>query len=141
MAGFAIDHFHLFTQDVHATARWYRNMFGMRATTRTQSNGKPRVDLELDGIMLYVAELPASSPREARRYFGPLAGLEHLGLTVDDIDMAVEELRAKGAEILLEPMEVRPDVRIAFVKGPDDVRIELLHRGPSDFPDQPRDLD
>jgi lactoylglutathione lyase len=28
-------------------------------------------------------------------------GLEHIGLTVDDVDAAVEELRAKGAEIAI----------------------------------------
>lgn len=141
MPTYRIDHFHLFTEDVAGTARWYRDKFGMRATTRTQSNGKPRVDLELGGVMLYVAELPTSSPRDKRSFFGPLGGLEHLGLHVDDVDGAVADLRAKGVEILLEPMDVRPNVRIAFVRGPDDVRIELLNRGPEDFPDKARDLD
>ena len=28
----------------------------------------------------------------------PHDGLEHIGLTVDDVDTAVEELRARGAE-------------------------------------------
>lgn len=141
MPTYSIDHFHLFSEDVLATARWYRDMFGMRATTRHQSNGRPRVDLELGGVMLYLAELPADSPRDKRSHFGPLAGLEHLGLHVDDVDAAVTELRAKGVEILLEPVTLRPDVRIAFVRGPDDVRIELLHRGPADFPDKAVDID
>ena len=38
------------------------------------------------------------------------------------------ELKAKGVEFVLEPMQMRPDLRIAFVRGPDDVRIELLER-------------
>lgn len=135
MVAYSLDHFHLFTEDVEGTARWYREMFGMRATTRSQSNGQMRVDLDFGGVKLYVAELPASCPRDARTHFGPLKGLEHLGVKVDDVDAAVGELKAKGVEILLEPMDVRPDVRIAFVKGPDDVRIELLNRGPTDFRD------
>lgn len=140
MVTYSLDHFHIFTEDVEATARWYREMFGMRATTRSQSNGAMRVDLHFHGMMIYLAQLPASSPRDERKFFGPLRGLEHLGIHVDDVDAAVAELRAKGVEILLEPTDVRPDVRIAFVKGPDDVRIELLNRGPTDFREDERDL-
>ena len=138
---FELDHFHLFTEDTEATALWYRCMFGARVLKRTQSDGKSRIDLDFDGVTVYVAETPKSSPREPRTFFGPLPGLEHMGFDVADVDVAVEELRAKGVEILLEPVDVRPDVRIAFVKGPDDVRIELLRRGSQDYPDEPIELD
>lgn len=134
MSRYKLDHFHLFTEDTEQTAAWYRDMFGARMLRRLQSNGQHRIDLDFDGVTVYVAQTPASSPREPRAYFGPLPGLEHLGFHVDDVDAAVAELRARGVEVLTEPMDVRPDVRIAFVKGPDDVRIELLRRGPADFP-------
>lgn len=140
MVAFKLDHFHLFTENTEATGLWYRRMFGARVLKRTQSNGATRIDLDFGGTLVYLAETPKSSPREARTFFGPLPGLEHLGFHVDDVDAAVEELRGKGVEILLEPMDVRPDVRIAFIKGPDDVRIELLRRGPLDFPDAPVEL-
>ncbi|WP_016744868.1 VOC family protein [Rhizorhabdus wittichii] len=140
MVVFRIDHFHIFTDDLEGTARWYHDIFGARVLRRLQSNGKPRVDLDFDGTTIYLANLPANSPRAPRAFFGPLAGLEHIGFDVDDVDAAVEELRRKGVEILLEPTEVRPDVRIAFIKGPDDIRIELLRRGPADFPSEPEEL-
>jgi catechol 2,3-dioxygenase-like lactoylglutathione lyase family enzyme len=107
---------------------------------RLQSNGRSRIDLDFDGVTVYVAQTPASSPRPARTFFGPLPGLEHIGFHVDDVDAAIAELRGKGVEVLMEPTTVRPDVRIAFVKGPDDVRIELLRRGPADFPGEPEVL-
>ena len=47
---------------------------------------------------------------------------------MDDVFGAVEELRSKGAEIVVEPHEIRPGVKIAFVRGPENVRIELLER-------------
>lgn len=141
MVKFSFDHFHLFTEDTEATALWYRRMFGARVLKRTQSDGKSRIDLDFDGVTVYVAETPKSSPRVPRTFFGPLPGLEHMGFDVADVDAAVEELRAKGVEILLEPTNVRPDVRIAFVKGPDDVRIELLRRGPQDYPDDATELE
>lgn len=138
---FRLDHFHMFTEDTEATAFWYRRMFGARVLKRVQSNGATRIDLDLGGTLIYLAVTPTSSPRTPRTFFGPLPGLEHLGFDVDDVDAAVDELRAKGAEILLEPTDVRPDVRIAFVKGPDDVRIELLRRGPLDFTGESLELE
>jgi lactoylglutathione lyase len=55
--------------------------------------------------------------------------LEHIGLTVPDIDAAVAELKAKGVRFTLDPTTVRPGVRIAFLRGPENVSIELIQRG------------
>ena len=38
------------------------------------------------------------------------------------------ELKRRGAQVIVEPKTIRPGVRIAFIQGPDDVRIELLER-------------
>ena len=40
----------------------------------------------------------------------------------------VAELKTKGAEFTKEPTTVRPGVRIAFIRGPEGVSIELLDR-------------
>ena len=55
-------------------------------------------------------------------------GLDHLGLRVDDLDVATAELKRRGAQVIGEPKTIRPGVRIAFIQGPDDGRIELLER-------------
>jgi len=140
VVAFKIDHFHIFATDLEGTARWYHDKLGAKVLRSLQSNGKSRIDLKFGETMIYLAELPKDSPRIPREYFGPLPGLEHIGFHVDDVDAAVEQLRGEGVDILLEPMEVRPFVRIAFVKGPDDIRIELLCRGPEDFPSEPEEL-
>jgi catechol 2,3-dioxygenase-like lactoylglutathione lyase family enzyme len=62
------------------------------------------------------------SPRD------PHLGLDHFGFRVDNVDEAVADLKRRGAEIAVEPRTIRPGVRIAFVRAPDDVRIELLQR-------------
>jgi lactoylglutathione lyase len=54
--------------------------------------------------------------------------LEHIGLTVDDVDAAVEELRAKDAEIAIGPLTRNADLRLAFVRGPEGIMIELVQR-------------
>jgi lactoylglutathione lyase len=39
-----------------------------------------------------------------------------------------DELKTKGAEFTVEPKTIRPGVRIAFVRGPQNVLIEILDR-------------
>ena len=58
----------------------------------------------------------------------PHLGLEHIGLAVQDIDAVVAALKAKGVVFTMEPTTIRPGVRIAFLRGPEDVSIELLER-------------
>ena len=58
----------------------------------------------------------------------PYQGLDHFGLCVSGIDAVVADLKAKGAEFTREPITVRPGVRVAFLRGPEGVSIELLDR-------------
>jgi hypothetical protein len=44
------------------------------------------------------------------------------------MDDAAADLRAKNAEFICEPWEIRPGVKIAFIKGPDNISIELAQR-------------
>ena len=64
----------------------------------------------------------------AQKPEGSFVGLDHMGLRVRNIDAVVGELKAKGAEFTVEPKTIRPGVRIAFLKGPQNVLIELLDR-------------
>ena len=58
----------------------------------------------------------------------PGMGSITLGLLVDDRDSAAVDLRAQGVEFICEPWEIRPGVKIAVVKGPDHISIELAQR-------------
>jgi catechol 2,3-dioxygenase-like lactoylglutathione lyase family enzyme len=58
----------------------------------------------------------------------PYQGLDHFGLAVKDIDGAAAALKAKGVTFTTEPTTIRPGVRICFIRGPQDISIELLER-------------
>ena len=133
---FELDHVHLFSLDPLSTSAWYERTFGARVLRSLQSDGRDRIDLDFGGTRIYLARLPDNAPRNKKAWFGPQLGLEHFGFRVEDVDAAVEQLRSQGVAILMEPNDVRPGVRIAFVRGPDDVRIEILHRSAMDFPDK-----
>ena len=73
-------------------------MFDATPVAYVQSNGKPRVDLDLNGLTIFIMKVPADAtlPTAPSR---PYIGLDHLGLRVDDVDAATAELkhRALGA--------------------------------------------
>jgi lactoylglutathione lyase len=127
MSDFTYDHVHLRSPDPDATAQYYERMFGARIIKSVMSNGVPRTDLELGGVMVFIAQVPADAALHEKPD-GSYVGLDHLGLRVNNIDAVVDALKAKGAEFTVEPRTIRPGVRIAFMKGPQNVLIELLDR-------------
>jgi catechol 2,3-dioxygenase-like lactoylglutathione lyase family enzyme len=121
------DHMHLRSRDVQKTAQYYHQVFGAKILASIQSDGKPRTDLDLNGLTIFIAPVSPdaaipSAPTE------PYVGLDHFGLRVENMDEAVAELKRRGASFKMEPRTIRPGVRIAFVEAPDNVRIELLER-------------
>ena len=86
--------------------------------------------MRLGGQTVLIAPPHPHEPNATAPSF-PHYGLEHIGLTVDDADAAVEELRAKGAEITIGPLTHNPGLRLAFIRGPENIMIELVQRGRS----------
>ena len=127
MARYSYDHIHLRSRDPMATAQYYHKMFDAQIVESIQSDGQPRIDLDINGLTVFIARVPpeASIPAAPAN---PHLGLDHFGLRVDNMEEAVTELKRRGAEFAVEPRTIRPGVRIAFVRAPDDVRIELLER-------------
>lgn len=127
MAEFHYDHVHLRSPDPEATARYYERMFGAEIIKSVQSDGRERVDMRLGGVMMFIAQVPPETDL-AERQDGTYVGLDNIGLRVNDIDAVVAELKRNGAEFTMEPNTIRPGVRIAFLRGPDNVLIEILDR-------------
>jgi len=126
MPKFTYDHIHLRSPDPEATAKYYETMFGAEVL-RTMQQGKPRIDLKLGGADIFIAPVAPDSGINPPPVT-PYQGLDHFGLSVTGIDAVVAELKAKGAVFTMEPTTIRPGVRIAFLRGPEGVSIELLDR-------------
>jgi lactoylglutathione lyase len=127
MSEFRYDHVHLRSPDPDATAAWYQRMFGAEVIKSVMSNGLERTDMRLGGVMMFLAKVADDAPL-AEKEEGSYVGLDHIGLRVNRIDEVVAELKSKGAEFTVEPKTIRPGVRIAFMRGPQKVLIELLDR-------------
>jgi lactoylglutathione lyase len=127
MPDFSYDHIHLRTRDPRGTAEWYHRMFGARIIESVQSDGQPRIDLDINGLTVFIANVPAEADM-ADAPAEPHLGLDHFGLRVDNLEAAVAELKQRGASFSTEPRAIRPGVKIAFIQCPDNVRVELLER-------------
>lgn len=127
MGRFTYEHIHLRSPDPEATAQYYARMFDAEIIRSTQPDGSPRVDLELGGQKVFIALAQPEKTNVAPK--APYFGLEHIGLTVNDIDDITAELKSKGADFTMEPTTVRPGTRIAFLRGPEGVLVELIQRG------------
>ncbi|MFC4166469.1 VOC family protein [Teichococcus aestuarii] len=125
MTACRIDHLHLRSPDPEAAARFYVSALDARETGRQDVNGALRIMLDLGGLMLFIEAVPPETPKPPP---APFQGIEHIGLTVPDLDAAIAELAGKGVPLTSGPREVRPGLRIAFIDAPDKVRIELLER-------------
>jgi catechol 2,3-dioxygenase-like lactoylglutathione lyase family enzyme len=126
MTKYLYDHMHLRSPDPETTAQWYEKMFGAEVL-RSTVQGKPRVDVVIDGVSIFIAEV-MNDGKTAAAPVSPYQGLDHFGLRVANLDSAVAELKAKGAEFTMEPTVPRPGLKICFLRGPQNVSIELLER-------------
>jgi lactoylglutathione lyase len=116
------DHVHLRSPDPEATAAWLRDILGGEII-----HGPGRVDDQHGGAKVFIAPVAPGDGVNAPPVT-PYQGLDHIGLTVKDIDAVAAEIKAKGVEFTKEPITIRPGVRICFIRGPQGISIELLER-------------
>jgi catechol 2,3-dioxygenase-like lactoylglutathione lyase family enzyme len=122
---YVFDHVHLRSRDAVAAAEFYVGMFGARETDRIGTDPVQRVILDVGGLTVYIEQAPADAHPAAPT---PCLGIEHFGLRVEDIEAALDELKARGVRVRTGITPRGPGLRIAFVEGPDGALVELLER-------------
>ena len=122
---YTFHHIHLRTGAPQTTAQYYQEMFDAERLEYIQVSGRIRVHLNLHGMTLFIGDLPAGAAAPKAPSV-PYIGLDHFGLRVDDLDSATAERKHRGATVTMAPTTVQPGIRVAFIQGPDDVRIALV---------------
>ena len=124
---YEFNHVHLKAPDPEKTANWYVTAFNFKIISNTvRPVGDRFIRCETaDGTVVNI-----SGARTNEQMGGGDAtvhwGIEHFGLNVDDLDGEIRRLEGLGAELMEGIIDVPNGPRIAFIKAPDDVRIELL---------------
>ena len=116
-------HVHLMSHDAMAAGAYYERMFGAELVASKGANGLPRANMMLGDQVILISTVAENVTRTAS---GPHSclGMDHIGIAVDDLQAAIADLEAKGAEFYMKPSSEK--ARIAFLKGPDSVSIELV---------------
>jgi predicted enzyme related to lactoylglutathione lyase len=119
---FEFDHVHLNSADVNAAAEFYMKTFGGTKFGEAEVAGTNMVILDFGGTHMILNDKAPMAPPAG-------TSMDHIGFRVPDLDAAAAELKKRGAEFMLEPVELGEGVKIAFVIGPDNVMIELSQEG------------
>lgn len=134
-------HIHLLSADPIATGEWYARHFGI-PNVRYQRETRvyrgvhigPSASFTLDNVNVII--YPAEYARDSwPKLWGERSGFEstkgravdHIGLSVDNLDATVQRLKSEGITITDGPRTaLGGKVKLAFIEGPDKMRIELV---------------
>ena len=128
---YRFEHVHVKCRDAQAAKDFYEKMFNAKTVYEGEVRGGRFFMMELGGTTLNLSEPGKGEelePLKPRKEVWIRYGIGHFGVRVKNLDEAVRELRAKGAEFIWEPRDIRQGVRVAFIKAPDDDVIEIVQR-------------
>jgi glyoxylase I family protein len=118
-----IDHIELVTAEPERAVRFYTEVLGFKVRSRdTVPGGLELVYLDLGGTTVELMAYTETKP--APRAEGEHLGYRMMALEVDDMQRALDALKAKGIEPSWGPI-VRPSYARAEIKDPDGNSIEL----------------
>ena len=110
--------------DLEASLRFYRDALGLEVVRRRDFPQGKFTLVYLAAPGQPDAELELTHNWDPETYTGG-RNFGHLAYGVDDIHAACERLQAHGVQILRPPR----DGKMAFVRSPDAISIELLQNG------------
>jgi len=116
----------LYTRDIEAGLRFYRDLLGFEETFRTPTEGTPEhVELTLNGFGLGLGTVEA-----AKRVHGvdaaPGGAAMVLVVWTEDVDEAYAQLVAAGAPTVQPPHPAGNDNRSALLRDPDGNLLEIV---------------
>jgi catechol 2,3-dioxygenase-like lactoylglutathione lyase family enzyme len=125
---YRINHIHLKAPDPRSTADWYVKAFNFKIVsdeTRAFGDRFVRCQSEDGGMTVNISGARTGETLGSGDA-NPHHGLEHFGLDTDDIDAEIARLEGLGATKMEGPIRMPNGGAIAFIKAPDDVRLELI---------------
>ena len=122
MPDYQLHHIHHEAADVDAAVAWYEKNFAAVVEERFERDGVQWARVKLGDTLLNVTNR-ATNRVELDRY----QGLDHFAIRTSDFEQTVTTLKSNGVHFWTEPMSPRPGTQIAFIAGPDNIKIELMH--------------
>ena len=124
MAHYRHDHTHITSTDPKSVVAFYQKTMGLKILQELElGGGNKATDIDMGGVPVRI-----SATTGADSVLGPVYGLHHISLAVDDLKSGVADLKANGAEIVVEPKQTPSGTGLAFVRCPDGTLYELLQK-------------
>ncbi len=129
----AIDHIGIITNNLQQSVEFYTDVLGFSISARIEMDdaGFSAIFVEKNGskieLMGYRGEIPERSEGvEIKMGGGSIPINDHITFAVDDITATVTQLKEKGVEFSLEPVQLEGGMKLASFKDPSGVLIELV---------------
>lgn len=121
----SIHHVAIICSDYEASKKFYTEVLGFNVKSEHYRAERDSYKLDLCIQDQYQIEL-FSFPKSVERPSYPEArGLRHLAFAVEDIDVAIADLRRKGIELEDVRVDELTGKRYTFFKDPDGLPLEL----------------
>jgi predicted enzyme related to lactoylglutathione lyase len=138
-------HIHLLSEDPIAAGDWYAKHFGQTVRKNPQTRIYrdvqigPSASFTMDNVnvILYPMQYAKTSKWpywEGRDSFESTQGhvVDHIGISVDNLDDAMAKLKAAGVKVLAEARSAAGGkIKFAFIEGPDKMKIEVIEGHPT----------
>jgi len=125
---YEFEHVHLKAPDPEKTANWYVKAFNFEIFNDrgVRPTGDRFIECKSEDGTIFRISGARTNEDMGQGDADVHYGLEHFGITVDDMDAELDRLIGLGAELAEGPIRNPNGPTIAFIKVPDEVRIELL---------------
>ncbi len=122
------DHVHLKASNLDETISFYKKNFNAEQKFSREIKGMSIIGMDINGMTLFISDAAeGENPKPGNA--DPQFGIIHFGLRCDNLEQKIAELKNNGVEFTMDLTEIDGSTKIAFIKGPDEVLIELLQRG------------
>ena len=121
MPNYSFNHVHHETKDVDEAVAWYKKLFNATSDAPFERGGATWVPVHIGATQITVTDREFTD-MDLGRY----QGYDHFALNTDDFDQTLADIEQQGVEIWMGPVALENGMRIIFINGPDNVKIELM---------------
>ena len=121
---FRFHHVHIICSDLEKMIHFFTEPLGAKLMERKKFGGADGATLDLKGTHIYL-RIARENDNLIKDPSAATYGYNHIGFEVDDIETTYQELSKRGYVFSLPPKNIGGH-SIAFLKGPDNISIELL---------------
>lgn len=118
----------ILVSDVQASLNFYQNQLGLEFIEKIPLHLGTMHRLRFGTSDVKLID-PTTQPPKGAIGLEKQLGFRYLTFVVSNISDICEKLKTNGIEFTMQETEIRPGIRVAMVKDPDENIVEFVERG------------